>query len=146
MNNPGYHGPWVCGWVNDLAAGEDPDDLAGKWQMNTFHSKRRYLMHLLPFEAFRCLIDSDEAGGQRVAAALAAICWRFSEHRDQWTETDNWQSIYQILSSDAIGLTHEFTDNEDGQTRFRMSRLEGLQNARAVCRLWSFAAQEKPRK
>ena len=96
----GFRGPWVGGWVNDLAAGKDPEGLAGKWHMNTFHSQRQYLMHLLPFEAFRCLIEEDKAGGRRVGAALATICRLFSQHDQQWTETDNWQSIYQILSSD----------------------------------------------
>jgi hypothetical protein len=107
----GYRGPWVGGWVNELAAGEDPAGLSGKWHMNTFHCQRQYLMHLLPFEAFRCLIEEDEAGGRRVAAALTTICRLFSEHNEQWTKTDNWQSIYQILSSDAIGLTYDWAYN-----------------------------------
>jgi hypothetical protein len=66
---------------------------------------------LLPYEAFRCLIEEDEAGGRRVAAALTTICRLFSEHNEQWTKTDNWQSIYQILSSDAIGLTYDWAYN-----------------------------------
>jgi len=107
----GFHGPWVGGWVNDLAAGKDPEDLSGQWHLNAFHSRRQYLMHLLPFEAFRCLIEEDEAGGRRVAAALTTICRLFSEHEEQWTKTDNWQSIYQTLSSDAIGLTYDWAYN-----------------------------------
>jgi len=107
----GYRGPWVGGWVDELAAGKDPQDLAGKWHINTFHSQRQYLMHLLPFEALRCLIEEDEAGGRRVAAALTTVCRLFSEHEEQWTETDNWQSIYQILSSDAIGPTYDWAYN-----------------------------------
>ncbi len=107
----GYRGPWVGGWVNELAASKDPEGLSGKWHMNTVHSQRQYLMHLLPLEAFRCLIEEDEVGGRRVAAALVTVCRLFSEHEEQWTKTDNWQSIYQILSSDAIGLTYDWAYN-----------------------------------
>ncbi len=31
----GYHGPWVGGWINELAAGKDPEYLAGKWQWSS---------------------------------------------------------------------------------------------------------------
>ena len=31
----GFHGPWVGGWINDLTAGRDPAELAGKWHLNT---------------------------------------------------------------------------------------------------------------
>lgn len=107
-NRSGFRGPWVGGWMNELAAGKCPVDLEGTWDKNPTESKRQYLMHLLPFEAFRCLIDDDKEGGERVAAALTTIVREFSKHMDKWTGTDNWQQIYWALSSDSVGLSYDW--------------------------------------
>jgi len=106
----GYHGPWVGGWINELAEGKDPEYLAGKWHLNTPEAQgRQHMMHLLPYEAFRCLIDEDEAGGKRLAAALVTICDRFGQHMDRYGPKEtNWQRVYQNLSSSAIGLTYDW--------------------------------------
>lgn len=65
-------------------------------------------MHLLPFEAFRCLIDDDEKGGKRIAAALATLAGRYAKDMDKWSGTDNWQSIYWLVNSDSLGLTYDW--------------------------------------
>ena len=105
----GYHGPWVGGWVNDLAEGKDPVELSGKWHENSFQSRRQYLMHLMPYEALRCLIDEDEAGGKRLAAALVTACGLFGQHMDKYGPAEtNWQRIYQHLGSESIGLSYDW--------------------------------------
>ena len=106
----GYHGPWVGGWVNDLANGIDPPELSGKWNLpvNNENNPRQFLMHLMPYEALRCLLDNDIAGGQRIGKALATICTLYGQHMEQWQATDNWQDIYQILGSDSIGVTYDW--------------------------------------
>ena len=104
----GYRGPWVGGWINVLADGQLPEELAKTWNDPPTRNARRYLMHLLPYEAFRCLIDEDERGGRRVAAALASIARRIAKDMDRWTATDNWQSIYQSLHSQSLGLTYDW--------------------------------------
>jgi len=106
----GYHGPWVGGWINELAEGKDPEYLAGKWHLNTPQAHgRQHMMHLLPYEALRCLVDEDEAGGKRLSAALVTICDRFAQHMDQYGPREtNWQRVYQNLSSSAIGLTYDW--------------------------------------
>jgi hypothetical protein len=120
----GYHGPWVGGWINELARGKDPEHLAGKWHLNTPEAKgRQHMMHLLPYEALRCLIDGDDVGGRRLAAALVTICDRFAQHMDQYGPKEtNWQRVYQNLSSSAIGLTYDWiypymTDEQRGKVR-----------------------------
>ncbi|MFC1806338.1 hypothetical protein ACFL09_05090, partial [Planctomycetota bacterium] len=104
----GYRGPWVGGWINELAAGRVPDDLEKVWEQPPAKSGRRYLMHLLPYEAFRCLIDEDEAGGKRIAAALATICARHGKSLERFTATNDWQRVYWDLSSQSIGLTYDW--------------------------------------
>lgn len=105
----GYHGPWVGGWVNDLAQGIEPEALRGKWnQPVSGTNPRQFLMHLMPYEALRCLLDQDEAGGQRIGQALATVCKLFSQHMAQWQATSNWQGVYQILGSDSIGVTYDW--------------------------------------
>jgi len=104
----GYRGPWVGGWVNDLAAGRVPPELDGKWGELPPKSRRQYLMHLLPFEAFRCLVDDDAAGGKRLAAALATIARCLQAEMPRWTATDDWQRIYWFLSSDSLGLAYDW--------------------------------------
>jgi hypothetical protein len=105
----GYHGPWVGGWVNELAEGNDPEGLVGHWHHYSSESNRRYLMHLMPYEAFRCLVDEDEAAAQRLAAALVTICRLFSQHLDVYGESQpDWQNIYWALSSDSIGVTYDW--------------------------------------
>jgi hypothetical protein len=104
----GYRGPWIGGWINDLAAGKVPAELDGTWTKPTPASKRQYLMHLLPFEAFRCLIDEDAAGGRRVGAALATIARCLRHTMSTWTVTTNWQAVYQPLGSDSVGLTYDW--------------------------------------
>ena len=118
----GYHGPWVGGWANTLAMGKMPDDLEQTWNQPMATNPRRYLMHLLPFEAFRCLIDDDREGGRRIAAALATLATRYQRDAGKWTKTNDWQSIYQLLSSDSIGLTYDWaypwmTDAQRGSVR-----------------------------
>lgn len=118
----GFRGPWVGGWVNDLAAGKVPPELKGKWDQSPPKLKRQYLMHLLPFEAFRCLIDEDDAGGRRLAAALVAIARCLRTEMPRWTATSDWQRVYQLLSSDSLGLTYDWayrwmTDEQRGVVR-----------------------------
>ena len=104
----GYRGPWVGGWIDALADGRVPDELAGKWTEPVDTNKRQYLMHLLPYEAFRCLIDEDEKAGRRLAAAITTIARDLQKHMDTWTGTDDWQRIYQLLSSHSLGLTYDW--------------------------------------
>ncbi len=104
----GYHGPWMGGWLDDLAAGRPPAELEGTWEKILPDNPRRYLMNLLPYEAFRCLVDEDEQGGKRVAAALVTICRELSKHMETFTSTDDWQAVYWALSSDAIGVTYDW--------------------------------------
>jgi len=104
----GYRGPWVGGWINTLAEGKVPEDLEKVWNNPPAGNPRRYLMHLLPYEAFRCLLDADEKGGKRVGAALATLAKRFQQDMDRWTGTDNWQAIYQPLNSHSLGLTYDW--------------------------------------
>ena len=104
----GYRGPWVGGWIDALAAGRVPDELAGLWTDRDPRGKRHYLMHLLPYEAFRCLIDQDAAGGRRLAAAATTIARDLQKHMDTWTGTDDWQRVYQPLSSHSLGLTYDW--------------------------------------
>ncbi len=104
----GYRGPWVGGWINDLAAGKIPPEIDGTWTKPAPEFKRQYLMHLLPFEAFRCLVDEDAEGGRRIGAALATIAEALRKDMLKWTGTDNWQAIYQLLGSDSVGLTYDW--------------------------------------
>jgi len=104
----GFRGPWVGGWLNALAEGKVPEDLEKVWAEPPARSGRRYLMHLLPYEAFRCLIDEDAAGGRRVAAAATTIARRFQRDMARWAGTDDWQRIYQWLSSHSLGLTYDW--------------------------------------
>jgi len=106
----GYHGPWVGGWVNDLAKGIEPEALKGKWDqpVNSQTNPRQFLMHLMPYEALRCLIDQDAEGGERIGKALVTICKLYGQHMDQWQATDNWQGVYQLLGSDSIGVTYDW--------------------------------------
>ena len=106
----GYRGPWVGGWVNELAAGKDPEGLSGHWAEPIAKAPgRQHMMNLLPWEAFRCLVEEDAEGGRRVAAALTRICELFSQHPQLYfDEKTSWQNIYQPLSSHAIGLTYDW--------------------------------------
>ena len=106
----GYRGPWVGGWVNELAAGGDPEGLKGHWGEPVSKAPgRQFLMNLLPWEAFRCLVENDEEGGRRAAAALTRICELFSQHPELYFyENNSWQKIYQLLSSHAIGLAYDW--------------------------------------
>jgi len=105
----GYRGPWVGGWINELAAGKIPDDMEKQWDQKPHKSGRHYLMHLLPYEAFRCLIDDDAVGGKRIAAALATLAARFAKDIDKWTATNDWQRIYQLISSESLGLGYDWS-------------------------------------
>ena len=105
----GFRGPWVGGWINTLAEGKVPEELEKVWSENPGRTPRRYLMHLLPYEAFRCLIDDDAAGGRRVAAALTTLARRFQRDMPGWQKTDDWQVVYQLLSSHALGLTYDWS-------------------------------------
>ena len=71
-------------------------------------NNRRFLMHLMPFEAFRCLIDEDAQGGKRIAAAMATLVGRFNRDLPKFTGTDDWQRVYLTVSSDSIGLTYDW--------------------------------------
>ena len=124
----GYRGPWVGGWINDLAAGKVPDDLAGKWTERPPTIGRQYLMHLLPYEAFRCLIDDDEAGGRRIAAAATTIAQELGRHMDTWTGTDDWQQVYWPLSSHSLGLTYDWAYKwmTDGERRAVRKTIAGI--------------------
>ena len=104
----GYRGPWVGGWLDALADGRVPADLDAASRQSPAKTARRYLMHLLPYEAFRCLIDEDAAGGRRVGAAAATIAKLFRREMARWTATDDWQRIYQLLSSQSLGLTYDW--------------------------------------
>ncbi|MBT3202269.1 MAG: hypothetical protein HN350_20410 [Phycisphaerales bacterium] len=104
----GYRGPWVGGWINELATGKVPSDMEKVWDEKPSSTGRHYLMHLLPYEAFRCLIDDDAAGGKRIAGALTTLAGRFAKDMDKWTATDDWQHIYQLLSSQSLGLTYDW--------------------------------------
>jgi hypothetical protein len=104
----GFRGPWVGGWINELAAGKVPGDLEKTWDDKPHKSGRHYMMHLLPYEAFRCLIDDDAAGGKRIAASLTTLAGRFAKDMDKWTATDDWQRVYQLLSSESLGLTYDW--------------------------------------
>jgi len=104
----GYRGPWMGGWVNALAAGRVPDDLEKAWDEHPNKNSKRYLMHLMPYEAFRCMIDEDEAGGKRIAAAAATLCARHLKSLDRFTRTSDWQAVYAWLSSHSIGLTYDW--------------------------------------
>lgn len=105
----GYHGPWIGGWVNDLANGKEPADLKDTWDLPINKTKgRQYLMHLMPFEAFRCLIDNDKEGGRRIGKALVTICKLFGRHMDKWQSGKDWQGFYQLVGSDSIGVTYDW--------------------------------------
>ena len=117
LRRMGYHGPWIGGWVNDLASGKDPADLKGTWGKPIGETKgRQYLMHLMPHEAFRCLIDGDDAGMERIGRALATICRLFEEaNPDLKTKTD-YQGYYQLIGSDSIGVTYDWAYNHISET------------------------------
>ncbi len=104
----GYRGPWVGGWINDLAAGKVPAGLDGTWTEPAPDSQRQYLLHLLPFEAFRCLVDEDDEGGRRIGAALATLARCLRHTMATWSVTTNWQAVYQPLGSDSVGLTYDW--------------------------------------
>ncbi|MDP6634429.1 MAG: hypothetical protein QGG42_05995 [Phycisphaerae bacterium] len=104
----GFRGPWVGGWINELAKGKVPADMEKVWDEKPSKTGRHYLMHLLPYEAFRCLVDDDAGGGKRIAAALTTLAGRFAKDMDKWTATDDWQRIYQSLSSESLGLTYDW--------------------------------------
>jgi hypothetical protein len=104
----GFHGPWLGGWVNALAAGEVPPDMEAAWDASWSGNNRRYLMHLMPFEAFRCLLDQDAAGGKRLAAAFATLVRRYDRNRATYAATDNWQQVCWPLGADSIGLTYDW--------------------------------------
>jgi hypothetical protein len=141
----GYRGPWVGGWVNELAAGRVPPELDGTWANPPGkQGGRRYMMHLLPYEAFRCLIDDDAEGGRRVGAALTAICRRFQqaglasslpESSDRQADempappwrSDNWQTFYQHIQSQSLGLTYDWAHKwmtDDGRAVVRATIAE----------------------
>ncbi|MFP4055581.1 MAG: hypothetical protein ACLF0G_01795 [Candidatus Brocadiia bacterium] len=104
----GFRGPWVGGVANALAEGRVPEALEETWDEPPGGNAKGYLMHLLPYEAFRCLVDEDAAGGRRVASALATLCARHLEGLERYTRTDDWQAVYQWLSSQSIGLTYDW--------------------------------------
>jgi len=104
----GFRGPWVGGWINELATGKVPGDMEKDWHEKPSRTGRHYLMHLLPYEAFRCLIDDDPAGGKRTGSALATLAGRFAKDMDKWTATNDWQRIYQLISSQSLGLTYDW--------------------------------------
>lgn len=116
----GYHGPWVGGWVNELAAGRESQDLQGKWHLPMHSHNRTYLMHLMPFEAYRCLIDNDKAGGERIGKALATICRLTRPHLNVFTAKKDYQRFYQLIGGDSIGVTydwaHPFMSEVDRET------------------------------
>jgi len=113
----GYRGAWLGGWVNELAKGDVPEQMEADWPKRLSRNPRGYLMHLLPYEAFRCLIDEDAAAGRRVAAALTTIARRYAKDMARWQKTDNWQLIYWQLHSHSIGLTYDWAHRwmTDGQ-------------------------------
>jgi hypothetical protein len=106
----GFRGPWVGGWVNELAAGRVPKELDETWDNRPGQQggQRHYLMHLLPYEAFRCLVDDDAEAGRRIGAALTTICRRFQQDIAKYRESDNWQSFYQEIQSQSLGLTYDW--------------------------------------
>lgn len=113
----GYHGPWMGGWMDTLAggtmSGEIKEDLAKPQHERTF----RYLMHQMPYEAFRCLIDEDREGLARCGRAVATIARHFMSlpKYQELGEGDSWQAIYQLINSHTIGLVYDFAYNEMSQ-------------------------------
>ena len=103
----GYHGPWMGGFLDELAAGSVPAELEKTWN-DGIGRPRHYLMHLLPFEAFRCLMDRDAAGGRRVAAALTTVAGRWSRELPRLAGKHNWQDFYQQIQSQSIGLAYDW--------------------------------------
>lgn len=125
----GYHGPWVGGALDELAAGKEPESFKGKWdKSNSSCPERMFLMNLLPDEALRCLLEGDVAGGKRVAAALATICQIFTKEAPRLFTEGDWQTIHLIVSSGSIGVTydwsHEFmTEGQRGIVRGFIAKL-----------------------
>lgn len=104
----GYRGPWLGGFTDELVAGRVPQELDKIWSDPPARSIQRYLMHLLPYEAFRCLIDNDTAGGKRVAAALVTIAGRYEKDMARWQATRDWQRVYQLIGSQSMGQTYDW--------------------------------------
>ena len=104
----GYHGPWMGGWLTDLASGKVPEELEKVWNEG-FGRPRHYLMHLLPYEALRCLIDEDAAGGRKVAAALTTIARRWEKELHLFRDQPDWQRFYQLIQSQSIGLAYDWS-------------------------------------
>ncbi|MEM7456610.1 MAG: hypothetical protein AAF456_19855 [Planctomycetota bacterium] len=106
----GYHGPYVGGWFNKLAARECPEEFAGTWtsELNEVANHRQLIFNLMPYEAFRCEFMGDKLGQRRLARALTYICDLLAEDMDVWTGTDDWQEVYQRLGADSIGITYDW--------------------------------------
>ena len=103
----GFHGPWLGGMVDELAGGTVPAKLEKVWN-DGIGKPRYYLMHLLPFEAFRCLIDEDAEGGKRVAAALTTVAKRWAKELPRLDKQPDWQRFYQDIQSQSMGLTYDW--------------------------------------
>ena len=103
----GYHGPWLGGLLDELAGGTVPAELEKVWN-DGIGKPRYYLMHLLPFEAFRCLIDRDETSGRRVAAALTTVAMRWAKELPRLNKQPDWQRFYQNIQSQSMGLTYDW--------------------------------------
>ena len=133
----GFRGPWVGGWINELASGKVPSELEKKWDDKPHASGRHYLMHLLPYEAFRCLIDDDAAGGKRIAAALTTLAGRFEKDMNKWTASNDWQRIYQSISSQSLGLTYDWAHKwmSDDQRRIVRECIAGILKNKTYIRL-----------
>ncbi len=110
----GYHGPWLGGWVDDLAAGNLTAEIASDIEKPPHQRTLRYLVHLLPYEAFRCLIDEDDAGLKRAGAATATLARHFMSlpEYQELGEGNSWQDIYQKIHSQGIGLAYDFAYNQ----------------------------------
>ncbi len=106
----GFHGPWMGGWLNDLARGEVTpeirEDIAKPQHVRHF----RFLMHQLPYEAFRALLDEDDEALTRVGRAIGTLAryWRADPEIQQLAKGTSWQAIYQRIHSEAIGLAYDF--------------------------------------
>jgi len=110
----GYHGPWLGGMVDELASGKMPEGLEEAWGKSHYGPPRHYLVHQMPYEAFRCLLDEDPDGAGRIGRALATLCRRFMGDPEiqKLAQGTEWQPIYQRIHSQAIGLTYDFACNQ----------------------------------
>ena len=72
---------------------------------------RQYLVGLLAYERFRCLIDSDAAGGAKVSAALTTLANEESAAMNASPSTD-WRNVNSgLIYYEFMGLAYDFAYN-----------------------------------